>query len=297
METGKTAILMPRRTLPPLLLAAALAAAPPAAAAETLSGLVVPPAAAARARVELWPACPPASAAGRPAPQPLAVVRPGPDGRFQIDAPAGEPVRLRVEADGFVPAERPAGPGDAELPPLRLRRAEALEVALADPDGSPLAGILLFVLPVPDGGAAPVDDRGWDVPEARAVTDADGRAHFRRRPGAAVTLIVADRRRLGVHTLAAGSPQRLVLPPGRSVTLTVTNPQGRPVAGARVRLGTWGVGRGRRSPAPVPTAGWSSAPRPARRSSCWRSTTAPAATPRSCSAPAPPPPFPVPGGP
>ncbi|HYH47061.1 MAG TPA: carboxypeptidase-like regulatory domain-containing protein, partial [Thermoanaerobaculia bacterium] len=223
------------------LLLILLAAARPAAAAETLTGLVVPPTAAARARVELWPACPPDPKEAARA-QPLAAVRPGADGRFRIAAPDGESLRLRVEAEGFLPAERPVDPEETDLPPLRLGRAETLEVALAGPDGGPLAGVRLFASPAPSGAPDRDGDRGWSTPEDRAVTGPDGRALFRRRPGQPLTLFVAAPSRLGVHTLGPGSPQRLVLAPGRPVTLRATDVQGRPVAGARVR--PWGAEQG-----------------------------------------------------
>jgi Carboxypeptidase regulatory-like domain len=210
-----------------------LATARLAAAGETLAGQVVPPAAAAKARVELWPGCPPArSEVPQAAARPLASVRPGPDGRFRIAAPLGEPLLLRVAAEGFVPAEHWIAPGMADLPTLRLKRAERLELALAGPDGGPLAGLPLYFAP-----AAPAADRnGWTTPEDRVVSGPDGRATLDRRPGEALTLVVASPGLIGRYQLAAGSPQRLVLAPGRPVTLTAADPAGRPVPGARVRL-------------------------------------------------------------
>jgi Carboxypeptidase regulatory-like domain len=215
------------------LLACALVGAP--ATAATLDGQVLPPAAAAVARIEIWPACAqPGEGAPDGAARPLATVRPGKDGRFQIEASAGEPLRLRVEAEGYAPAERRIG-GDPRLPPLRLRPAEDLELALAGPDGKPLAG-----LPVqlhPDGSAPRPETGGWRTPVQRAVSGPDGSVRFRRAAGEPVALFVAAPRLLGsLRQLAAGPSQRLVLPPGRPVTLVVTDPRGKPAPGARVLL-------------------------------------------------------------
>jgi hypothetical protein len=126
------------RILLPALFTAASAAAGAAAPTppESLTGRLLPPAAAAVARVEVWPQCPSLDAS----PRPLATVRPEAEGRFRI-MPPEEPLRVRVEAAGFVPAERWMAQDDISLPPLRMQRAQTLELALAGPDGAPLAGI------------------------------------------------------------------------------------------------------------------------------------------------------------
>lgn len=231
---------MSRSAAAPTLLLLLLSAS--AAAAETLAGLIVPTAAAARARVEVWPQCPPVPEPGTP---PLAVAKPGADGRFRIEVPPGEAVWVRVQAEGFLPAEREWLEGaDPELPPVRLKRAEPLELALAAPDGKPHAGVPLDVFPAARAAAAE-----WHVPVRRAVTGPDGRAALPRAPGEALVLIVASPRLLGAHELGAGSAGRLVLAPGSPVTLTVSDPVGRPVAGARIQLLSAGTEVGRTGPA------------------------------------------------
>ncbi len=203
------------------------------AAAETMTGRVLPPAAAAR--VELWPGCasPSTGAGDTPGNRPLATVRPGKDGRFQIEASDGEPLLLRVEAEGYLPSEQWVR-SDPRLPPLRLRPAETLELALAGPDGQPLAGVLLQLHPDPSELEA--ETGRWFTPVQLATTGPDGRALFRRAPGDSPALFVASPRLLATRPLAAGSPQRLTLAPGRPVTLKATDPRGRPAPGARVLL-------------------------------------------------------------
>ncbi len=220
----------PRRLGAAALLSLLLAAP---AGAETLDGQVLPAAAAAVARVEIWPACPGPAGPGAPAGQPLASVRPGKDGRFEIAAPGGEPLRLRVEAEGYLPAERAVG-SDPRLPVVRLAPSEVLELALVGPGGEPLAGLPLQLHP--DGAAPRPAADGWRTPLQYAVSDADGRARFRRAAGDLVALFVAAPRLLAIRQLPAGSPQRLVLTPGRPVTLAVADPRGRKAPGARVLL-------------------------------------------------------------
>jgi hypothetical protein len=218
-----------------LLLAVPAAALEAATPAEPLTGRVLPPAAAAVARVEVWPQCPPADETARP----LATVRPGADGRFQI-VPPDEPFRLRLEAPGFLPVEAALSSGAAALPPLRMQRAEPLELTLAGPDGAPLAGLPLVLFPQ---APATSGSEGWTPAGRTAVTGPDGRATVARRSGEILTLLPRTPRFLGFYPLAAASPQRLVLTPGRPLALSAVDPAGRPVAGARVRLWEWTIGR------------------------------------------------------
>ncbi len=169
----------------------------------------------------------------------------GPDGRFAADIEAAwhlavdPPVVVAVTLDGHVPFA-------ATLPPYRrgvgtevevtLERAGSAGGRVLGPDGAPVGGALVFAIPL---GLAGVVDSGA-LPQA--TTGDDGRFVIDPLPARELEIGV---RAEGFVPLVAGpfsvcvrecvETGDLALTAGGTVSGTVRNPDGAPVAGAMVR--------------------------------------------------------------
>lgn len=150
------------------------------------------------------------------------------DGRFEIvNVPAGE-VSLDVRAQGFLPIEGfeaavPAPDPERELV-LRLRRGARLEGRVTTTAAMPVAGVRI----VTEGNSASTDAEGVYAIEGVAPGRQEVRVfhpHYRRRVRS--LLIEEGTNRFDVE-----------LEEGFQVSGRVVDPDGRPVAGARVRLTT-----------------------------------------------------------
>lgn len=166
------------------------------------------------------------------------------EGRFTLRDQSPGRFRMTVEAAGFATAEVPgveipAEPGPADLGTVVLEPEAPLEGRVADPEGQPLAGARVWVLPfdpleeamfVVQGGAAVAPD---------ALSDAGG--WFRvpgLRAGQPVNLSVklqgfAPARVYGLRAPTTEAVE-VVLSPASRVSGRVVDLQGNPVAGAAV---------------------------------------------------------------
>lgn len=150
------------------------------------------------------------------------------EGRFEIvEVPAGE-VSLDVRAQGFVPVEGfeaavPAPDPDRELV-LRLRRGARLEGRVTTAAAAPVAGVRISA----GGHSASTDAEGVYAIDGIAPGPQEVRVfhpHYRRR--ARTLRIEEGTNRFDVE-----------LEEGFRVSGRVVDPDGRPVAGAQVRLAT-----------------------------------------------------------
>jgi protocatechuate 3,4-dioxygenase beta subunit len=167
----------------------------------------------------------------------------GADGGFVLDdVPAGLPLHLLVQAEGFLPAGvRGVRPPTAAPVTVRLEPAAAVRGRIADEEGEPVAGAeigLQWSAALP-GHDIPVGD-----PVSRlTASDAEGRFEIRGSPAGRIRLAVAARGFLPPEPLELTVP----LPPGEELTLTlqrgatlqgrVTTSAGEPVGGARISAG------------------------------------------------------------
>jgi protocatechuate 3,4-dioxygenase beta subunit len=165
------------------------------------------------------------------------------EGRFRVEAPEPGLWTAVADARGRVPMEHRLWPllGPAELEPVELLPDVGLRVLVVDGAGRPLPGAVVAA-----SGSGPrrqpYDRRPspWrPAPDRVAATGEAGRARLARFEGEDVTLwAVAPGRSLRrvVEAAAAERPVRVVLVPGPSRRLRVTEPGGAPAAGAAVWL-------------------------------------------------------------
>ncbi len=267
---------MPRLALPAfppvLALLAGLGLAPALAAAATpgpaldapvrITGAVALPAGGpAAVRIELHPAWEETTAALRrlagerlagptAGPPPLASTRPDAAGRFELTAPGAGAYRVEVSSAGSLPMalQLPSLVEDVELPPLALAAASPLQVDAAGPDGRSAAGIEvraetdLRYLAMQE-----LEIPAWRPAARTGRTGTDGRVTLPRGAGEKVLLTVLTPARLVAEPqpVAAGaggarSQVRLAVPGPRPLVLAAVDPEGRPAAGALVRLARTG---------------------------------------------------------
>jgi protocatechuate 3,4-dioxygenase beta subunit len=154
----------------------------------------------------------------------------GEDGRFVLDAPAAGFWRVRVEAEGFAPAEQTITPllESTWLDELRLDRASDVVVRVADDEGAPVAGALVAVL-------ADVTPNTWGPARHAGRTDAKGELVA---PASATA-------RLGVSVVApgyvpaddgvrAGAARRVTLERGAERAIEIVDAGGAPASDAIV---------------------------------------------------------------
>jgi RNA polymerase sigma factor (sigma-70 family) len=143
----------------------------------------------------------------------------------QADKQAAAPAREMAPLAAGVKGAKPAPPADGATLTVRGR--------VIGPDGNPAAGARLFVC-----------DEAGKAPAPQPAADADGRFRFTLGPAPAgegyrYVLAAADGRGCDWAKVTAALPDgglTLRLPPEMPVTGRVVDLQGRPVAGARVRL-------------------------------------------------------------
>lgn len=164
---------------------------------------------------------------------PIASVRPLADGSFALKVPdtgfytvviRGE---RRLALEGLITFLVE----DMELPPIELPPVSPLEVKAVGADGEPLAGVTIQALPLkPESGE-------WRAAGRSAVTDAEGKAVFPRAEGEALTLVVTTPGRYATaSTSPAGASQTIRFPAQRTRTVEFRGADGKPAAGALVRL-------------------------------------------------------------
>jgi protocatechuate 3,4-dioxygenase beta subunit len=157
------------------------------------------------------------------------------DGTFALRLSRGAAVALRVAADGFANVELPnvlAG----EKVRVTMRPGVRLIVALADPDGKPVAGASVRLFNNTDrDGAASIRTRG--------VSGADGVCTFQSLPPGAWAWIAPEHAKgyagwTKVELPASGEMrQEIKIPAGRTITGTVVDATTRSaVAGATVGM-------------------------------------------------------------
>jgi protocatechuate 3,4-dioxygenase beta subunit len=218
-------------------IAAILAALPVLAAAAPLTGAVRGAAGrpVAGARVELFEPVAPwremaAILAGETLPA-FASARTDGDGRFELAAPGGLWV-LKATAPGFEVVRRvvPLDGQGYEHEALILAAGGAIEVAVADAAGRPLAGARVSAV----GGGTRGPISGFTTTPRRGVTGVGGRTGLPRPPGTAAELAaVAPGMAPARFVLAAGDAvAALRLEPGVPWTIEVRDRRRQPVAGA-----------------------------------------------------------------
>lgn len=161
----------------------------------------------------------------------------GEDGAFVIEGVApDDPGVVQAEAKGFVTAEaRPAG----GVAVVRMEPGARIEGRVLGLDGGPLAGVPVVLLP--GGWTAEEMEDDMDFAERRvARTDDQGRYAIEDVPagGAWVFAVPGDPALApaGVRAVAPGAAPDLALGRGRTVRGEVLDPEGRPLAGATVRV-------------------------------------------------------------
>ena len=180
--------------------------------------------------------------AGDP-PIPLKSTRTGPDGSFELLAPESGAYRVMVRAKDRFALEHLVVPLVEEvfLVPAELMLPTTVTIQALGPEGRPLPGLPLRVAP------PPVDDNpwrhaGWHPVERQGVTGPDGKLTLPRGKFEPLNVYVIDPGYLGQVASEVHEDSVTVRPESRPRTIEVLGAQGKPVAGALVRWGTWPVG-------------------------------------------------------
>jgi hypothetical protein len=178
--------------------------------------------------------------------EPALLIRTNREGRYTVMASAEDRASLEVRAAGFVPrrltlSERELGRGRA--PAVALERAATLRGAVLGPGSKPLAGA--SVTAVHASALGPRMFSPQDPVADRAASDAAGRFELHRlRPGEEYELRVS---RPGFFPEAKNAvipsggtktaPVTVALRPACGIHGSIRDPQGQPVASAKVFLG------------------------------------------------------------
>lgn len=180
---------------------------------------------------------------------------------------AGEEFGASVEAPGFALAQtyflwKDAAP-ESETRDVRLWKAAPFAGRVTDPDGKPIAGVLLELMTSDaatcrDGSYKTANDHNfYNVLEAK--TDADGRYAFRNVPPElpdrqAFTHFTAShpkyqtREKVYAENEAIGTGWEIAMEPGCVATGTLVDPAGKPIAGASVSVARVGPRSGSGEP-------------------------------------------------
>lgn len=163
----------------------------------------------------------------------------GQDGRFDLSCLPPGCFDLRIEGDGFAPLERtgveiPAGAGLLDLGRFFVERGAVLAGRVVDPEGQPLAGAEIWVVP-----RAPRDWTAYYKEGPAAVSGSDGQftlTDLPREGGIGLDVcrkgFLAESRTIREPPL---EPLRIVLDPAVRIVGRVLDPTGAPVAGAQIR--------------------------------------------------------------
>ena len=163
----------------------------------------------------------------------------GQDGRFDLSCLPPGCFDLRIEGDGFAPLERPgveipAGNGLLDLGRFFVERGVVLAGRVVDPEGQPLAGAEIWVVP-----RAPRDWISYYKEGPAAVSGPDGQftlTDLPREGGIGLDVcrkgFLAESRTIREPDL---EPLRIVLDPAVRIAGRVIDPTGAPVAGAQIR--------------------------------------------------------------
>lgn len=172
--------------------------------------------------------------------KPRVEARAGEDGVFRFAAVPTGTFALHARDNGAAPIVLPgivvpAGPGTWDLGTVTLAPAAITAGRVVDPEGTPVAGAVVRALAVEDGEEGAADQA------VEATAGEDGWfALTGLAPGRLVDLDVAAaghaRVRVRSVEVPPAEPLTIVLGPAASVTGTVTASDGRPVAGAVVRV-------------------------------------------------------------
>jgi protocatechuate 3,4-dioxygenase beta subunit len=158
-------------------------------------------------------------------------VRTGPAGRFRFrDLPEGE-YELRIQHPSYVPlvADHPVRGGrSGDLGRFVLRRGEALRGLATDPEGRPIAGLPLWAV------TELTEEEG--APPPSATTGPDGTFVIPHLPPGTLDLYACGpgylQQMIAVRFL--DEPVHLTLEPAAMLRGQVLDPEGRPLAGARL---------------------------------------------------------------
>jgi len=164
---------------------------------------------------------------------PIASAKPRADGSFALKVPDTGFYSVVVRAEGHLALEGLITflVEDMELLPVELPPVSPLEVKAVGADGQPLAGVTIQALPLkPESG-------DWRAAGRSAVTDVEGKAVFFRAEGEALTLVVTTPGRYATaSTNPTGASQTIRFPAQRTRTVEFRGADGKPAAGALVRL-------------------------------------------------------------
>ena len=177
-------------------------------------------------------------------PEPVQAVAPDRTGAFSLTAPAPGVWTVRVTAPGFVAMERALRPiiHPLELDPVPLLPDEGVEAQVLDPEGRPLPGVWVGVLPTESGRAVWTTAREgrWTPARRMLATGEDGRVRIPRAPGEEVALqAFRHGGAFSVEVPTVGGVVVLRLPPGVERELRVLDALGRPAPEIGVRMGEW----------------------------------------------------------
>lgn len=179
-------------------------------------------------------------------PPATAEVKTDAEGIFRLDAPAPGVWRVVASAPGKALRETLLRPLVEEtwLVTVALPADAPLEVRVVDAGGAPIAGARLLAMATTTSWR-----NAWYPVASQLATDAQGITLVHRGSGERVDVSVAAPGLALVKTKdVAGSSLRVVLPKGSPRVLTVSGPQGRPVAGALVMAASSGLPLARSGP-------------------------------------------------
>jgi protocatechuate 3,4-dioxygenase beta subunit len=172
-------------------------------------------------------------------------------GRYRLRAPRAGLWEIAARAPGHLPSHLPPLPlfADDEMEPLPLAAAADLTVRVVDAAGRPVAGAQVSA---ERSGGPPVrfalSSAAFNQDARHALTGDDGRAVLPLREDETVRVVAAAPGHVPTSVDSDAGEVTVRLAAGRPLPVTVTGPDGKPVAGAAIavlpgggRQVTWGV--------------------------------------------------------